>query len=96
MRITIKDIQNRLNHLNDLMGYEREPYGPRLPNNIANPNAGCYHTSQAYGGIRIEQMSLNVGCTGVRNVTGGYDTKRECYEKLNAFIDGVIAAQDKA
>lgn len=89
-RITNKDIQNRLDHLNDITGHEREPYGDRKDGKI-NPNGGNYHLEGAYGGVKIVQM-CKTG-TGCQNITSGYETKRVCYQQLNAFIDGVKAGK---
>ena len=93
-RITIKDIENQLERLNEMTGHAAEPYSKGADGKF-KPNPGNYHLDQAYGGCKIVQMSCTDGCTGVSNVTHGFDTKRDCYEKLCAFIAGVRTEQER-
>lgn len=92
-RITIKMIEQRLNYLNDLMGYAKEPYaGGRGEDGRLNVNAGNYHTYQAYGSCGICQMHET---GGVQTIVG-LGTKRECYDQLNAYIEGVLAVKHQS
>ncbi len=92
MRITKRDIENRLVRLNEMTGHAIEPYSKGKDGNY-HPNAGNYHLDRAYGGNKIVQMSCEAGCTGVSNVTHGFAPARACYEQLNAFISGVEAGK---
>jgi hypothetical protein len=102
-RITEKQLQavvDRLNRLtnNPLASHTRvldAPLAGDVPNKQgdARPgrilaNIGNYHLSWAYGGVCLHQMHNEGG--GVTTPIGsGYNTKRELYEKMHAFISGI-------
>jgi hypothetical protein len=85
-RITIKHLENQVNRINQLTDSPME-YSNRIDNKF-KANIGHYHTSQAYGGIRLDRVSNEGGGIYVVSNTG-YGTKRELYNWMNAFITGL-------
>ena len=87
-RITQKQLEYLVERINEatnspLASYTRMPEGPRA-------NIGNYHLSYAYGGVKLERMCNEHG--GVNTVsTGGFGTKRELYEWMQAFLAGMDA-----
>ena len=90
-RITIKDIERKLAHLNELTGNPAQPW-----NESGEPgtrgNIGNYHLSQAYGGYGINRMSNGAGgCSDP--IFCGHRPKRECYNLLCAYVRGIESRQ---
>jgi len=83
-RITGKNLQDRVDWLNELTGNPIEPYQGR-PQQYKT-NIGNYHLDWAYGGIGLAQM---VEGGGVTKIIGGFYPKREFLGLLNAYIDGI-------
>jgi hypothetical protein len=85
-RITEKMLQYKVDYLNKVTGNPTETWtrnGSGLKSNIGN-----YHISGAYGGITLHQIMNDGG--GVHSTFGlGYVPKRELYNRLCAFIDGI-------
>ena len=84
-RITIAMLQKRLDILNDIFGYDREPYTRDAQGNIKG-NHGTFVIDSAYGGHRLSQMACVWGSTGQRNLSPR-GTARETYDIVNAWID---------
>jgi hypothetical protein len=86
MRITVKHIENRLNYLNKITKNRVEKYLPYKVNNRLVANVGNYYLSQSNGGFRVEQI-VNIfgGCADI-SFKG---TKKEIYEWINTFINGI-------
>ena len=77
MRITEKMLQCRVDYLNKLSGFENHKYS----------QIGSYALSFAYGGVSLHKYGNE--CGGVHNVFNcGYITKRDLYDRINAFISG--------
>ena len=92
-RISQKDLEQRVAHLNNITDHAEETYSLD-DNGRYQPNAGVYHIDMAYGGCKLVQMSSQEGCTGITEpVSMGYCTKRECYQAVNAFIAGISVQQ---
>lgn len=90
MRITKSDLETGVARLNHLAGTPKEPYSKGEDGHY-HPNALCYHLSGAYGGYQVQQICTQG--TGVHTpITAGHVTKRECYDTLHAFINGMEAA----
>jgi hypothetical protein len=87
-RITESMLQAQIDLLNDLTGHSRKPWirddAGKL---VAVP--GVYILAGAYGGKQLQQM-CNAG-GGVRDITQGYRPRRQCFELLRAYIDGIEA-----
>ena len=99
-RITNKDLERLLVAINTMTGNAKEPYSKQT---VASPlgvpqekyvaNAGNYHIDAAYGGVKLVQMCEG---GGVRTISpGGYGTKRELYNYMQAYISGYVRKDDK-
>ncbi len=84
-RITKATLQKRLDLLNDVFGYDREPYRRDTQGNVKG-NHGTFIIDSAYGGHRLSQMSCSSGGTGERDLSPR-GTARETYDIVNAWID---------
>jgi len=81
-RITQSDLESLVDRINKATDSPTEPYTDR------KANLGNYHLSYAYGGVKLHRMHNEHG--GVETVsTGGYGTKRELYNWMSAFLDGI-------
>ena len=85
MRITEKDLQATCARINCTLDKPLEPYTQAEGKFVAN--IGCYHLDHAYGGVALHQMVNDGG--GVRDILGGHLTKRDLYERMQAFIKGL-------
>ena len=90
-RITEKMLQQMVKVLNNQAGTPQEPY-TKGSDGKYTPNANCYHLDHAYGGVGLCQM-CETG-TGVRSIIGGHMPKRELYDRLRAFIDGIAVGKE--
>ena len=84
-RITKTMLQRRLDILNDVFGYDREPYTRDSQGNIKG-NHGTFVIDSACGGHRLSQMACSNGGTGERDLSPR-GTTRETYDIVNAWID---------
>jgi len=91
MRITEKHLQSLVDKLNQLMDKNLQPYDMSKTENRAN--IGTYVLSGAYGGWQLAQISNEHGAQS-QPLGGGFETKRETYEKILAFIRGIETAQE--
>lgn len=81
-RIRVKDLENRVNLLNRIAGFD--------PDTITNETKDAYCLDWAYGGVKLAQYTGN---TGERDpISMGFVTKKECYRLINAYINGYEAA----
>ena len=87
MRITQKDLENIIKRLNKVTGNPAEPWTRRDGRNVAN--IGNYHIGSAYGGVQFLQMVTEGG--GVKDIFRGYSTKRELYNLICAYLEGIVA-----
>ncbi len=94
MRITNKDLEAVVARINRTMGTPQAPYIRNEATGRHEPQANCYHLDYAYGGVSLHRMSDMPGCTGVDNVFSiGHVSKRELYDRMQAFLRGVEAAR---
>ena len=85
-RITEKDLQHLVDQINALTNSPSTPYGKNTDGK-PTANIGCFHLDYAYGGVSLHQM-VSVG-GGTKDVFQcGHTTKRELYNRLNAYIMG--------
>lgn len=90
-RITVTHLRARVEALNDLFGYPREPYAPeRDARGGLTANAGTFTLDGAYGGWRLCRMCPS---GGERDLTPR-GTVRETYDAINAFIAGAKHMRD--
>jgi len=81
-RITVKDLRPMLYRLNSITQNPQEP----VANGKFQP--GCYTLSEAYGGVALVQIK-NTGGAEHDVFRTGHIKKRELYDKLTAFLDGL-------
>ncbi len=81
-RVTEKQLKSLIDHLNKITGNNPDQYSD------GSANIGNYHLSCAYGGYALHQMTNEHG--GVRLVvTGGHVPKRELFNLIHAYINGI-------
>ena len=83
-RITKAMVKNRLAILNDVFGYDREPYARDEQGNIKG-NHGTFIIDSAYGGHRLSQMACPRGGTIERDLSLR-GTARDTYDIINDWI----------
>jgi hypothetical protein len=86
-RITEKMLELRMMRLNAITNSPTEAYTvDEYGQYKANP--GHFHLSHAYGGVCVHRMHNDAG--GVTTpILSYHTTKRDMYDRLNAFIDGI-------
>ena len=88
-RTTQKDLEGLVNRLNRITGNNEQPYG-KDANGRFKANIGSYLLDGAYGGWKLAQSDNEGG--GQRNpIYMGYVSKRECYNMIHAYIQGIEA-----
>lgn len=91
-RITKSDIDAVVERINRITGSPLEPYTKtgEVPNQKYSANIGNYHLSGAYGGYALHRIDNESG--GIRDVLGsGHLSKRDLYDRMQAFIRGLSA-----
>lgn len=83
-RITQAMVKKRLAILNDVFGYDREPYSGNWGS--IKGNHGTFILDSAYGGYRLAQMACPNGGTGERDLSPR-GSLRQTYDIINAWID---------
>ena len=86
MRITIKDLENRVKYLNELTEKPTQRYTKKDGKYISN--VGHIFISQAYGGCELQQV-WNEGGAVIDVLKTGHIPKKELYNQINAFIEGI-------
>jgi hypothetical protein len=87
MRITQKDLEAVVKHINEITHSPLESYTKDLEGRL-KANVGNYHLSYAYGGVALHRMSNGSG--GVTTpINSGHVTKRELYKLMQAYINGI-------
>ena len=83
-RITLKDLQELTDRINNIKGTPLKPW--EKTDGKYTANIGNYHLDGAYGGYALHQMMTTGG--GIRDIFGGHMRKRELYNRMQAFICG--------
>lgn len=86
MQVTIQMLKNKIEYLNELTDSPLTPYSRIDNRNIAN--IGNFHLYQAYGAFGLHRM-VNEGGGVSDSYVYGLHTKRELFERLNSFINGL-------
>jgi hypothetical protein len=91
-RITQKDLDHLVARINVATGSPMFPYNDHgkgsAPGKRYTPNAHNYHLDYAYGGVKLVRM-CGEG-SGISEIsTGGFGTKRELYQWMQAFLAGL-------
>ena len=90
-RITDSMLEACIRRLNELTGSPLTPWSQVDGRNVAN--VGNFHLSGAYGGVCVHRMHSTSG--GVTTpIISYHTTKRELYDRINSFMDGIYFAQD--
>ena len=80
MRITQKDLENKVNRLNRMAGFENPKYS----------TIGAYCLDYAYGGVQLHKYVNKSG--GVTDIfRQGYMPKKELYYLIAAYEAGMEA-----
>ena len=83
-RITEADLASKVHRLNEIVFNKKVP-----PEHFA---VGKFHLYHAYGKVQLHQCKSTGG--QIDDVFRcGFFTKRELYEKMDAFISGIILAK---
>lgn len=91
-RITEKMLASLVEDINKMTGSPATSY-TRSEDGKLSANIGNYHLYFAYGGVNLHRMSNTGG--GVNTpLGGGTRTKRELFNQLHAFINGLRACHD--
>ena len=93
-RYTRADLDGAVRGLNILAGFTpEEADAPLYTRDGANHRAmvGRYTLQGAYGGWQLQQI-INEG-GGVRAITSGYLSKREVYNLIHAYREGMAAGR---
>lgn len=86
-RTTQKRLEFLCDRINSIKNTSARPY--ENVNDKLVAQIGNFHLSLAYGGVSLHQM-VGVG-GGVRDVFScGHITKRDLYNRMNAFLSGII------
>ena len=85
-RITEADLASKVHRLNEIVFNKEVP-----PEHFA---VGKFHLDHAYGKVQLHQCKSTGG--QIDDVLRcGFLTKRELYEKMDAFISGIIFEKHK-
>ena len=88
-RVTTAHLDAIVARINTMTNSPLTPYASAASGKY-EPQAGCYHLSQAYGGYALHRMSTTAGCTGTSDVLSrGHMPKKELAELMYAFIRGL-------
>ncbi len=88
-RVTTANLDAIVARINTMTNSPLTPYASGADGKY-EPQAGCYHLRQAYGGYALHQMSTEVGCSGITDVLSrGHVPKKELAELMHAFIRGL-------
>jgi hypothetical protein len=91
-RITEKQLESLVQWVNELTNSPPTSY-TRNEDGKLSANIGNYHLYHAYGGVNLHRMTNTGG--GVNTPLGeGTRTKRELFNQLHAFINGLRAKND--
>lgn len=92
--IKLRDVEGAVKRLNVAAGYpEDTPLYTRDADGKYRATIGMYQLSGAYGGGKLEQIVSEGG--GVRSITHGYLSKREVYNMINAYREGMQAKSER-
>ena len=83
-RITSKNLDNLVEHLNKLTGNPIEPY-----TKTGKPQAGAYLLDSAYGGWALHRMVEGGGESDV--LRSGHVPARELFNLIHAYLRGMEA-----
>lgn len=86
-RITTANLENLVRYLNKITG-NKEVAHEKGEDGKYHYNIGSYILNGAYGGYQLSQIVNENG--GERSIIGGYLPKRELYDRIHAYKDGIL------
>jgi hypothetical protein len=92
-RITDKHLNALCARINKTLGTPETPW-TRDADGRNRANIGNHHISHAYGGVCLHKMSNESGGVSCP-ISMGHVPKRELYERMHAFLQGIEAAANK-
>ena len=90
-RTTQKDLDGLVNRLNRITGSPLT-YSDKQPDGQFKSNIGHYHLDQAYGGTKLARVCNDSGGISCP-LSMGYETKKDAYYMIAAFIAGIEATK---
>jgi len=90
-RITQKQLEYLVGCINEATGSPAVPYCKEAGK--LHANIGNYHLDYAYGGVKLVRMTNQGGAITCIS-DGGFGTKRELYNWMQAFIAGMEVQND--
>jgi|TARA_B110000879_G_C10901438_1_gene404644 hypothetical protein len=84
MRITKADLESLVRRLNTAKKYKPTRSIGRYKNGKFKSDKG-FHLDGAYGGYKL--VFSNKDSSAERNVTNGYSSKKELFEKMRAMLE---------
>ena len=90
-RITNKHLESLCAYINKLTNSPLKSYELGEDGRY-HAQIGNYHISGAYGGVNLERI-CNDGGGITQPLGGGFHTKRELYNRIQAFIRGIEAGR---
>ena len=91
-RIKMEELEAVVSLINTICNTPQTPWSRVDDRNIAN--IGNYHLDGAYGGYALHKM-VNQGGGGITDIFHGHYSKRELYDRMQAFISGLLEAEKK-
>ncbi len=89
-RITDKMLDSMAGIINRMTGNPETTWARTDAGNVAS--VGNYHISGAYGGVSLHQIANEGG--GIRDVFScGHQPKRDLYNRMRAYIEGLRDAK---
>ena len=86
MRVTKKQLENKIAYLNRLTGNSEKPWNTPVDGRMT-ANVGNFHLYSAYGYYNLHQMTNEGG--GVKDVFNYGSTKKELAMLIDAFMRGI-------
>jgi hypothetical protein len=90
-RNTDRDLKAVVDRINRVTNSPAEPYTKDEAGRM-RAQVGNYHLSHAYGGVCLHRMH-NEGGAVTTPINSGHVTKRELYNLMHAFLNGLEASE---
>lgn len=91
--ITTKDLEGVVSRLNKITDSPQTPYSTIAMADGTKKhraNIGNYHLDWAYGGVALHRITNEAGGVTVP-IHSGYTTKRDLYNQIHAYINGLLS-----
>lgn len=87
--MTIKQVETKVNELNNIRGFEKEVYSLDETGKF-KANANVFYVDKSYGGYSLNQVAKNGKGSHARTLRS---TKKELYEYIRYIIEGYYMAK---